>query len=136
MNKQTMLHDDIGDLVKFKEHMIANMRDLNWDGVAWVPRPDDLSKLEKYMKTINDQLTGAQLLHDRVDELVKFKENLRWRKADEWMDPVIDLDVLVVSKAEGVRVISSRYMRDFFANGTVTHWLPLSALPAVEEDPK
>jgi hypothetical protein len=140
---QTILHDDIGDLVKFKNEMTINMRDLNWDGVAWVPRPDDLAKLEKTKKAFSDQLTGMQLLNDKVDALVKLKENLRWRKWPE-EKPEDTEDCLMMSSPQTIAIgfhdgqtwcqyhECCSYNGEYKYSDQVTHWLPLSTLPEPE----
>lgn len=80
------------------------------------------------------------MLHDDIGDLVRFKKNLRWRKwPEETPEPstgcigIIDINphAYILCRYQDGQFIFPASMQY-----EISYWLPLSALPAVEEDTK
>jgi len=85
------------------------------------------------------------MLHDDIGNLVKFKENLRWRKWPE-EKPIQGGRIICIPENANLKIngigwkfhfiatfINGEFIDDASCSSKVTHWMPISALPELEK---
>jgi hypothetical protein len=93
------------------------------------------ASLEKYSRKLGWGLSGIQpenwiLLDHAVDELVKLRDQLRWRKWPDEKPEVEQQCQLILANKLAPILCCSKYPFDHWENLNATHWRPIGPLPS------